>query len=116
VLSRLHPIAAKNRFTYTRGLAMKLSRCLESGDASQSRLASSHLTQCMAECDRALDPGTLIVFKRLMVQTLAREQADMSAVGFEPDSQNDFLTDENFAAAFARQARTSLDAAASALN
>jgi hypothetical protein len=119
VLSRLHPVAAKNRFTYTRGLAMKLSRCLESGDASQSRLTSAHLTQCMAECDRALDPGTLIVFKRLTVQTLAREQADMSALAFEQEPDSDFLTEENFTAAFARQvhqAGVGREAAATVLN
>lgn len=116
VLSRLHPVAAKNKFTYTRGLAMKLSRCLESGDATQSRLTSAHLAQCMAECDRALDPGTLIVFKRLMVQTLAREQALMNTVGFADDGDSDYLSEENFAAAFARQSSASRDATASVLN
>ena len=74
VLSRLHPQRAHSRFTYTRGLAVKLMALLESGDPGQGRPSGEHLSRVIAECDRALDPGTLVVLRRLQLQTLKDEQ------------------------------------------
>ncbi len=85
VLSRLHPDQGKNRFTYTRGLAMKLTRLLESADIQQFRPSSAHLTESLAECERALDTGTLIVLRRMQLQTLKDERAD--AVRAQNDSR-----------------------------
>jgi hypothetical protein len=103
VLSRIHAVHAKNRFTYTRGLAMKLARVIECGDATQGRLTSAHLSQALAECDRALDPGSLIIFKKFMLEALQREQ--IKAVGAEAEdfTYSAFLAEEKLANSFARQ-------------
>ena len=95
VLSRLHPQQGKNRFTYTRGLAMKLTRLLEhsAGDEldldpvalRQLRPGSVQLTEALAECERTLDAGTLIVFRRMQTEALKDEQAD--AVKAQNDSR-----------------------------
>ncbi len=85
VLSRLHPEQGKNRFTYTRGLAMKLAKLLESADIQQFRPSSVHLTESLAECERALDTGTLIVLRRMQLQALKDERAD--AVKAQNDSR-----------------------------
>jgi hypothetical protein len=86
VLSRLHPSQGKNRFTYTRGLAMKLTRLLEHSasdelgldDAGLRKLRPSSLllTESLAECERTLDTGTLIVFRRMQIEALRDEQAN----------------------------------------
>jgi len=106
VLSRLHPVFAKNRFTCTRGLAMKLTRVLECGDPAQGRLASSHLAHALAECDRALDPGTLIIFRKLLAQTLKEEQETALGQEQEDFTYSHFMAEEQLAASFARQAST----------
>jgi hypothetical protein len=95
VLSRLHPQQGKNRFTYTRGLAVKLSRLLEHACGSDAPLepdemarlrpGSAHLAQALAECERTLDTGTLIVFRSLQIQALKDEKA--SAAKAENDSK-----------------------------
>lgn len=82
VLSRLHPEKTKNRFTYTRGLAVKLTRILESGNPGETRLTSDHLWQVLQECDRVLDQVTMAVLRRVRVQQLQREQGVPS--GFTP--------------------------------
>jgi hypothetical protein len=87
VLSRLHPAIANNRFTYTRGLGMKIARVLERPDVHrhgltiQTKFSSAHLEQALAECDRALDPASLVTFRKLLVQTVQMEHA--SAPKFE---------------------------------
>jgi hypothetical protein len=103
VLSRVHAVHAKNRFTYTRGLAMKLTRVLECGDPAQGRLTSAHLSQAMAECDRALDPGSLIIFKKFMLEALQREQAHAVRAEAEDFTYSAFLAEEQLANSFARQ-------------
>ncbi len=95
VLSRLHPAHGKNHFTYTRGLAAKLRRLLESSHYDSTRLdgadlrqlwpSSQHLTESLAECERALDTGTLIVMRRMQVEALKQEQED--AVKAQNDSR-----------------------------
>lgn len=104
VLSRIHAVHAKNRFTYTRGLAMKLTRVMECGDPVQVRLTSAHLSQALAECDRALDPGSLIIFKKFMLQALQHEQASAAKADAEDFTYSAFLAEEQLAASFARQA------------
>jgi hypothetical protein len=103
VLSRLHPVFAKNRFTCTRGLAIKLTHVLECGDPSQGRLSSTHLAQVMAECDRALDPGTLIVIRKLYAETLRLEQESARGKALADFTYSDFLAEEQLASSFARQ-------------
>lgn len=95
LLSRLHPQQGKNHFTYTRGLAMKLTRLLERSasddwdldEASLRKLrpGSVQLTESLAECERTLDAGTLIVFRRMQIEALKDEQAD--AVKAQNDSR-----------------------------
>ena len=85
VLSRLHPEQGKNRFTYTRGLATRLTRLLESADIQQFHPGSVHLTESLAECERALDTGTRIVLRRMQLQALKDERAD--AVRAQNDSR-----------------------------
>ena len=85
VLSRLHPEKTKNKFTYTRGLAFKLTRILESGNVGEARLTSDHLRQVMEECDRVLDQVTQTVLRRVRVQYLQREQGVPS--GFTPSQE-----------------------------
>ncbi len=95
VLSRLHPQHGKNHFTYTRGLAMKLTRLLERSGSDdwdldeaglrKLRPGSVHLAAALAECERTLDTGTLIVFRRMQLQAIKDEQAD--AVKAENDSR-----------------------------
>lgn len=95
VLSRLHPQQGKNRFTYTRGLVMKLARLIESSHLESTRLdgsdlrqmwpSSQHLAEVLSECERALDTGTLIVLRRMQLQALKDEQAD--AVKAQNDSR-----------------------------
>ena len=103
VLSRIHAVHAKNRFTYTRGLAMKLACVLESGDPAKARLTSAHLSQSMAECDRALDPGSLIIFKKFLLQALQQEQASAAKLDAEDFTYSAFLAEEQLATSFARQ-------------
>lgn len=74
VLSRLHPRRAQGKFSYTRGLAVKLMKLLENGDPGVGRPSGEHLGSVMAECGQALDPGTLMVLRRLQLQTLKDEQ------------------------------------------
>lgn len=95
VLSRLHPQQGKNLFTYTRGLARKLSLLLEYASLHESdpervrvqamRPRSVHLSTAFAECEHALDTGTLIVFRRMQSQALKSEQA--SALKAQNDSK-----------------------------
>ena len=103
VLSRLHPLFAKNRFTCTRGLAIKLTHILECGDPSQGRMSSAHLAQVMAECDRALDPGTLIVIRKLYADTLRLEQESAHGKALADFSYSGFLAEEQLASSFVRQ-------------
>lgn len=95
VLSRLHPNQGKNLFTYTRGLARKLTHLLEFSGSHEADLGrqlvqsmrpdSVHLGQSLAECEHALDAGTLIVFRRMQTQALRDEQA--SVVKAQNDSR-----------------------------
>jgi hypothetical protein len=95
VLSRLHPQQGKNLFTYTRGLARKLTLLLEYASLHESdpqrvqvqamRPGSVHLGTAFAECEHALDTGTLIVFRRMQSQALKSEQA--SALKAQNDSK-----------------------------
>ena len=82
VLSRLHPEKTKNRFTYTRGLAVKLTRALESGNPREIKLGSDHLAQVIEECERVLDQVTIAVLRRVRLQRLQREEGVPS--GFTP--------------------------------
>jgi len=116
VLSRLHPVFARNRFTCTRGLAMKLTHVLECGDPAQSRLTSAHLAQVMAECDRALDPGTLIVIRKLFSETLKLEQESARGKVIADFTYSDFLAEEQLASSFARQSAVGGAASGAVLN
>ena len=103
VLSRIHAVHARNRFTYTRGLAMKLTCVIDCGDLAKGRLTSAHLSQALAECDRALDPGSLIIFKKFLLQALQQEQASAAKAEAEDFTYNAFLAEEQLANSFARQ-------------
>lgn len=110
VLSRLHPVIAKNRFTYTRGLAMKIARILEGPDMPDdclgvaTSLSSAHLEQSLAECDRALDPATLVTFRKLLVQTVQQEQSSPPKFEHSDFTYSAFLAQERRATAFSGEA------------
>jgi hypothetical protein len=85
VLSRLHPVHAATKFTATRSLAMRLSRAIDYADLAKGLISSEHLQLALAECDKSLDPGTLMMFRKLMAQTAKNE-----ATSAQQDSHGDF--------------------------
>jgi hypothetical protein len=110
VLSRLHPVIARNRFTYTRGLAMKIARILEGPDVpddgfgTATSLSSTHLEQSLAECDRALDPATLVTFRKLLVEMVQQEQAIPPKFEHSDFTYSAFMAQERRATAFSGEA------------
>ena len=125
VLSRLHPVFARNRFTYTRGLAMKIARILEGpafstddlmGSAGSTGLTSAHLEQALAECDRTLDPGTLYTFKKMLVQTVQQEQNRAHKAEQDDFTYSEFLRQEQLARSFAADATVPAAAVRPTLN
>jgi hypothetical protein len=100
VLSRVHPAFAKTRFMATRRLAMRLTRGLEYSDATKAHVGSEDLKTALAECEKALDPGTLIVLKKLLAKTV-RDEVEYANFDRQIDfTYSDFIAEEQMVAMF----------------
>ncbi len=98
VLSRLHPEFALTNFLSTRRVVMRLTRAVEYQDAVKAHFASTDLQQALAECGRALDPGTLLTLKKVLTETVRREA---EAAKFERQDDftfSDFMAEEQLMA------------------
>lgn len=73
LLSRLHEDYARDRFLATRRVLQRLTRALETRRPGKAHLVAAELLQTQHECERALDPGTLLALKTLLTQTLRRD-------------------------------------------
>jgi hypothetical protein len=101
VLSRVHPSFAKTRFVATRRLAMRLTRGLEYSDASKAHVCSEDLKAALAESEKALDPGTLIVLRKLLARTL-RDELEYEQFDRQVNfTFSDFIAEEKMTAMFA---------------
>lgn len=94
LLSRLHPIYGKSRFLSTRNLAQRLRRSLQYSDASRAHLVSEELRSALAECERTLDPGSLMVMRRLLARTAAREAEAQGHQEIQDFTYSDFIAEE----------------------
>ncbi|HSV51351.1 MAG TPA: hypothetical protein VLJ57_04495 [Burkholderiaceae bacterium] len=95
LLSRLHPIFGKNRFVSTRNLASRLSRAVEYGNPARAHLLSAELRGTLAECEKTLDPGTLMVLRKLLAKTAKDETDNQDSEGFEYFTYSDFMAEES---------------------
>lgn len=95
LLSRLHPVFSKTRFVSTRNLAARLSRAVEYANPDRAHLVSAELQGALHECEKALDPGTLLVLRKLLAKTLKREEDNRdSEGGFEYFTYSDFMAED----------------------
>jgi len=76
VLSRVHPAFAASRFAATRQLALRLTRGIETLNPQQARMANTDLQLALNETEKALDPGSLMVLRKLVAQTLLGEHGE----------------------------------------
>jgi hypothetical protein len=74
------------------------------------------LSQALAECDRALDPGSVIIFKKFMLEALQREQSTAVRAEAEDFTYSAFLAEEQLANSFASQSIARRTVVSSALN
>ncbi len=101
VLSRVHPAFAETRFIATRRLAMRLTRGLEYSDPAKAHVCSEELKTALAECEKSLDPGTLMVLKKLLARTV-RDEIEYAQFDRQIDfTFSDFVAEENMTAMFA---------------
>ena len=100
VLSRVHPAFAKTRFLATRRLAMRLTRGLEYSDPTKAHVASEDLKTALSECEKALDPGTLMVLKKLLARTI-RDEIEYAQFDRQIDfTYSDFIAEEQIVAMY----------------
>lgn len=98
VLSRLHPVFGRTKFLATRNLVMRLSRAVEYHDATRAHLVSEELRAALGECEKTLDPGTLMVLRKLLAQTTKKELDARDGVMVEDFTYSDFMAEEQFLA------------------
>jgi hypothetical protein len=110
VLSRVHPAFAATRFTATRQLALRLIRGIEYDDAQKAHVGSTDLQRTLAETEKSLDPGSLMVLRKLLTQTLKDEQT-ASPMAHADFSFSDFIAEEQLAAKFGNRQPEQLSAA-----
>ncbi|MDR7378993.1 hypothetical protein J2X19_003687 [Rhodoferax ferrireducens] len=96
VLSRVHPAFAATRFTATRQLAARITRGIEYQDAHKAHMGSADLQRSLNETERALDPGSLMVLRKLLTQTLKEEQEQADG-GHAEFTYSDFIAEERLA-------------------
>jgi hypothetical protein len=94
LLSRLHPVFGRTRFISARNLALRLSRALEYGNPERAHLVSAELQGTLEECEKALDPGTLMVLRKLLTKTLKKEMDERDSEGLEYFTYSDFMAEE----------------------
>lgn len=93
VLSRVHPAFVASRFVATRQLAQRLTRGIETLNPHKARMASTDLQLALAETEKALDPGSLMVLRKLLAQTLVDEH-DEADIGHTDFTFSDFMAEE----------------------
>lgn len=94
VLSRLHAEFARKNFLATRRVAQRLTRALEYGNARKAHLIAADLQQSLVECERSLDPGTLMTLKSLLAQTLKHEAEAARHERQDDFTISDFMAEE----------------------
>ncbi|WP_394788333.1 hypothetical protein [Rhodoferax sp.] len=97
VLSRVHPAFAASRFLASRQLAMRLTRGIEYNDARKAHMASADLQRALTETERALDPGSLMVLRKLLTQAL-KDDDEAPELGHAEFTYSDFMAEEQLAA------------------
>lgn len=95
LLSRLHPVFGKTRFVATRNLATRLSRAIEYGNPDRAHLISAELRGTLDECERTLDPGTLMVLRKVLAKTVKRENDFRDSEDFEYFTYSDFVAENS---------------------
>jgi len=101
VLSRVHPAFAETRFLATRRLVMRLTRGLEYNDPGKAHVSSEDLKTALAECEKSLDPGTLMVLKKLLAR-IVRDELEYAQFDRQVDfTFSDFIAEEKMSAMFA---------------
>jgi hypothetical protein len=96
VLSRVHPAFAASRFIATRQLAQRLTRGIETLNPHKAHMGSLDLKNALLETEKALDPGSLMVLRKLLTQSLedAHDEADIGHADF---TYSDFIAEEQLA-------------------
>jgi hypothetical protein len=97
VLSRVHPAFVTSRFVASRQLAMRITRGIEYNDARKAHMASADLEQVLGETERALDPGSLMVLRKLLTQAL-KDEHETADSGHAEFTYSDFIAEEQLAA------------------
>lgn len=116
VLSRVHPSFANTRFMATRRLAVRLTRGLEYGDPTKAHVGSEDLKTALAECEKSLDPGTLMVLKKLLTKTI-RDEIEYAQFDRQIDfTYSDFIAEEKITAMFTSPDMASASVQGAALN
>ena len=92
VLSRVHPAFAATRFAATRQLALQLTRGIETLNPQQARMAHTDLQLALNETEKALNPGSLMVLRKLVAQTLLGEHGEADF------TYSDFMAEEQMSA------------------
>lgn len=93
VLSRVHPAFAASRFVFTRQLAQRLTRGIETLNPHKARMGSTDLQHALQETEKALDPGSLMVLRKLLAQSLLDER-DGADIGHADFTYSDFIAEE----------------------
>lgn len=94
LLSRLNPDFARSNFLPTRRVVQRLTRALEYRNASKAHLVAEELALSLRECERALDPGTLLALKALLVQTQRRDAEAARHERTDDYSISDFMAEQ----------------------
>ena len=94
VLSRLHPVFGRTKFISTRNLAMRLSRAVEYRDAQRAHLVSAEMRGALTECEKTLDPGSLLVFRKLLAKVIRQEVESREGEGMEYFTYSDFMAED----------------------
>ena len=97
VLSRVHPSFAATRFNATQQLALQLRCGLEAMDPHKAHMSSTDLQRALTETESALDPGSLMVLRKRLAQTLMGER-DNRSIGHADFTYSQFLAEGESAA------------------
>ena len=96
LLSRAHPGFGRSIFSATNLLAMRLTRAIDYGDSAKAQITSEHLRAALAECEKSLDPGSLMMFKKMLNQAL-KVEAGAPGTSHTDFTYSDFLAEERLA-------------------
>ncbi|MEO5795784.1 MAG: hypothetical protein ABIP34_12895 [Rhodoferax sp.] len=97
VLSRVHPAFAASRFIATRQLAQRLTRGIETLNPHKAHMGSIDLQQALQETEKALDPGSLMVLRKLLAQS-QKDEHDEADIGHADFTYSDFMAEEQLLA------------------